>query len=189
LVVDDLLGRGNWKKPRNWGGFLVSFPDTGADDWNVPSGYWHVDFHFTHDPQTPFGIRVFSFLSQVPPRGGGTLVVAGSHVLVSRFVSRVTDDERALGFAKLRDRLLASDSWFGKLTQPAETGDDRVRFFMEQQSVVDGVAVRVEQLCGQAGDVVVMHPWLVHAPSPHAGTGPRFMLAKDLFAASGPAEA
>lgn len=55
---------------------------------------------------------------------------------------------------------------------------------MKQTTIVEGVPVRVEELCAEPGDVVVMHPWLVHAPSPNASDGPRLMLAKDIFAAN-----
>jgi hypothetical protein len=183
-VIDEILGAGNWKKPRNWGGFLVKFPETDASNWNIPAGYWHVDAHFTYDPRTAFGLRVFTFLSDVPPRGGGTLVVAGSHRLAARFVRRLSAQERALGFAKLRDRFLSEDPWFRRLTETHDQKDDRTGYFMNKESVVDGVPVRVEQLCGHRGDVIIMHPWAVHAASPHCGITPRFMLAKDLFAES-----
>lgn len=181
-VIDELLGADNWKKPRNWGGFLVKFPDADPAAWNIPDGYWHVDAHFTYDPATAFGLRVFTFLSDVPPRAGGTLVVTGSHHLVSRFVFRLTSEERSAGFAKLRDQFLAMAPWFRRLTQKNDGSDDRIRYFMDQESVVDGIPVRVEQLGGKRGDVVLMHPWVVHAPAPHCGSRPRFALAKDIFA-------
>ena len=53
---------------------------------------------------------------------------------------------------------------------------------MARPAVVGGVAVRVVELCGGPGDVILMHPWLLHAASPNASDRPRFMLAKDIVA-------
>ena len=182
--IDDFLGMGNWKRPRNWGGFLIDFPKSPPESWQIPTDHWHVDAHFTYEPTTLFGLRVFTFLSDIQPRGGGTLVASGSHHLVTRFVSQLTGEQRALGFAKLRDRFLSNDPWFQRLTNAEDQHSDRSGFFMEQDRVVDSVRLRLEQLCGRAGDVVLMHPWLVHGKSPHCGTKPRFTLAKDIFAIS-----
>jgi hypothetical protein len=53
---------------------------------------------------------------------------------------------------------------------------------MEGPEVVEGVSVRVEELCGEPGDVVIIHPWLLHSPSPNLSDRPRLQLAKDIFA-------
>ena len=99
-AIDDLLGSGAWVKPKTWGGFLVKFPDRQPEAWTIPTdAYWHVDSHFTYEPGTRFGVRVFSLLSEVEPHGGGTLAVAGSHRLVERFVRSMTPEQRREGFA------------------------------------------------------------------------------------------
>ena len=60
--------------------FLVTMPN--AEEWTVPPTVWHVDL-----PRLPsnclVGIQVFTFLSDVVPRGGATLVAAGSHRLLN----------------------------------------------------------------------------------------------------------
>jgi hypothetical protein len=40
---------------------------------------------------------------------------------------------------------------------------------------VDGVEVRVVELCGEPGDVVLMNPRCLHAAAPNAGASPRLM--------------
>ena len=181
-AIDDLLGPGTWKPPRHWGGFLVKFPDRMPENWTLPvHAYWHVDFHFTYDPRTPFGLRVFNFMSAVTPRGGGTFVVSGSHRLVERFVSSLTPGERQAGFAVLRERFNLSHPWLARLTGAESDPAGRIGFFMDNTAIVDSVSVRVEELCAEPGDAIIMHPWLVHAPSPNASDRPRFMLAKDIF--------
>ena len=58
-----------WDKPRHWGGFLVSFPNTEPAQWYIPNDGWHVDFHYTYPRDPLFALRVFTFLSEVKPRG------------------------------------------------------------------------------------------------------------------------
>ena len=48
-----------------------------------------------------------------------------------------------------------------------------------------GVPVRVVELTGRAGDIVIGHPWLLHAPAPNCGTTPRFMTVQRVKAAAG----
>ena len=180
-AIDDLLGGGNWDKPRHWGGFLVNFPDTEPSAWYIPSDGWHVDYHYTHPPEPLFGLRVFTFLSEVEPRGGGTLVVSGSHRLVADFISGLTEEERTLKYAHLRKRFNRSNAWLRRLTEEDEHAAGRNEALMEKETEIDGVAVRVEQFCGRPGDIALMHPWLLHVRAPNAGTGPRFMLAKSIY--------
>ncbi len=52
---------------------------------------------------------------------------------------------------------------------------------MDADSDVDGVAVRVVELTGQAGDAVLCHPWCVHNVSPNARERPRMMRASRVY--------
>jgi len=184
-AIDCLLGKRRWRRPRSWGGFLVKFPDRTVDEWRLPASSWHVDAHFTHEPDTPFGVRLFSYLSNVYPRGGGTLVASGTHHLVGKFVTGLTSEERARDFPTLLRRFTRSDPWLTRLTSESEEARSRTAFFMLHEHEVLGAPVRIEELCAEAGDIVLMHPWLLHAASPNALDQPRFMTAKDIFA--GPA--
>ena len=182
-AIDDLLGADAWKKPRHWGTFLVKFPDRTPDEWTLPvDAHWHVDFHFTYEPGAPFALRVFTFLSEVSSHGGATLVITGSHRLVERFVASMTPEQRQAGYAALHERLHASHPWLARLTHERQPGLDRGDYFMNRDAVVDGQTVRVEELCAAPGDVILMHPWLLHAAAPNAGDRPRFMLGKDIYA-------
>lgn len=180
-AIDDLLGPNTWDKPRHWGGFLVNFPDTDPASWYIPNTGWHVDYHYTHNEDRLFGLRVFTFLSESKPRGGGTLIVSGSHRLVARFASELTLEERSLKYALLQKRFLQSNPWLQRLTQEDEHQAGRVQAFMEKSHRIDDVEIRVEQMSGRPGDILLMHPWLLHVRSPHSGTHPRFMLAKSIY--------
>jgi hypothetical protein len=52
---------------------------------------------------------------------------------------------------------------------------DRTERLTRPGAVVAGVPVRVVELTGEAGDVVIGHPWLLHAGAPNCGAAPRFM--------------
>jgi hypothetical protein len=45
---------------------------------------------------------------------------------------------------------------------------------------IDGVPVRVVELTGSPGDVVITHLHIFHARSPDTGTAPRLMLGKEV---------
>jgi hypothetical protein len=74
-ATDDLLGPGRWQLPAHWGRPLVTFPRPGTA-WNIPTTGWHPD---SQDPELTMP-AVFAHLAPVQPRGGGTLVVTGSHL-------------------------------------------------------------------------------------------------------------
>ena len=46
---------------------------------------------------------------------------------------------------------------------------------------MDGIQLQVLEKTATAGDVILMHPLLLHAPpTAHLGSGPRFLLNKDI---------
>jgi hypothetical protein len=178
-ALDALLGAGRWQKPRDWGGFLVSFPSEGG--WSVPSRVWHTDFGFDGPLERPFGALVFSYLSDVPARGGGTLVVEGSHRVIKRFLA---DHPRAARqkMKNVRLALCASDPWLRELCAKERDPACGERF-MRESAVVADVPVRVVELAGEAGDLVIGHNWLLHAAAPNCGSAPRLMRVQRVQAA------
>lgn len=171
-AIDAVVGEDRWKRPAEWGQFLVSFPN--AELWSVPSGIWHTDFGYVHAGDRPFGAVVFSFLSDVPAAAGGTLVVAGSHQLIARFLES-NPRRRRERMKHVRKAFLASEPWLAALASEADDDPDRSARLMQHEHEIDGVPVRVVELSGEAGDVIVVHPWLLHASSPNAGRAPRLM--------------
>ena len=183
-AIDELLGPGRWKRPRQWGQFLLSFPVDGRQ-WNVPHKIWHTDFGFLGPADRPAGVLVFSFLSAVPPQSGGTGVVEGSHRLLRRFVE--TQPREVLEKMKrVRKAFLGSEPWLRALTSnPEDPG--RIERFMNTEHVISGIPLRVAELTGEAGDVVVGHPWLLHASTPNCGSRPKIMCVQRVrLAGAGP---
>lgn len=172
-VIDDVLGEGSWQWPADWGEFLITFPN--ASSWSLPAAGWHQDWGFETNCEPVPMFKAFAFLNRVDVGGGGTLVVHGSHRLAGLYGGgRVADENgRTVGGS---DRLYRECDWLRDLTTP---GDDaaRRRRFMDEATDTHGVRLQVVELTGQPGDVVIVHPWLIHAIAPNASAGPRFMRA------------
>ncbi len=155
----------------------MTFP-TGRE-WDVPSAVWHADFSYACPPEPLSGVKVFTFLSDVPARSGGTLVVAGSHRVVEQFVTGRAP-ETLRNTRRIRLELLGSHEWLRDLTSRSSSSD-RARRFIERGGTIDGTAVRVVELTGEAGEVVLTHPWVLHCRAPNCGQAPRFMRSVDIY--------
>jgi hypothetical protein len=174
-VFDDLLGKGAWSPPRNWGRTLVTFPEPGA--WDVPARRWHWD-----NPSFATGhlaaLFVVSFIGPVAPGSGGTLILSGSPRLLLQQEPRIPASQRGELGGEPWDRFGRSDPWLMALTGQALSPADRIAAFMDAETVVQGVPLRVIELTGEPGDMVFCHPVMVHCVNPNRGTRPRFMRIK-----------
>jgi hypothetical protein len=169
-ALDDLLGVGGWLPPAAWGRPLVTFPAPGGT-WDVPASGWHVDSHgFAHELP---GVTVFGYLTPVLSRGGATAVLVGSHHLMRRHLSAAAGD--AVRPADIKAALAARHPWLRELWSAGDA-DDRVRRFLDRHAVIDGVPVRVAELTGAPGDVVLMDSQVLHAATRNCRAAPRMML-------------
>ncbi len=159
----ELLGDGWIDQKRRWTRPLVTFPM--GEDWDVPTGGWHLD----SPPANPLPVvRMFAYLNEVREHGGGTLIVEGSHRLAAAYPG--------LHSRAVRNRLSEEHPWFREIWQPTDR-ERRLQVLIDDGAVVRGVHVRVVELTGTPGDVVLWHPSLFHAASFNTSDGPRFMLA------------
>lgn len=173
-VVDQLLGPGGWKAPPRWGLPLVTLPGF-VTRWDVPHKRWHLDLPAT--PQPPRVARIFLLLSPLLPGGGGTGYVAGSH-RVLRDLARETG--RKLKSGDARKLLTAREPWFEALFSQ-RPGENRTARFMQAGGMAGDVPVRVGEMTGEAGDVYVMDPLMLHGTMPNAGATPRLMLTEWVY--------
>ena len=175
-VFDDLLGKAAWSPPRNWGRSLVTFPEPGA--WDVPTRHWHWDnpceLHLDH----PRALFVVSFIGSVAPRSGGTLILSGSPRLLIQQERRMPANQRSGLGAMPWDRFHRSHPWLMALTGQTPSPADRIGAFMDGETLVEDVPLRVVELTGDPGDMVFCHPAMVHCVNPNRGTRPRFMRIK-----------
>jgi hypothetical protein len=180
-ALDDLFMPEGWERPARWGTPLVTFPFHGRR-WEVPHQSWHLDIYGELGVQRAFGeVTVFAFLDSVCSEGGATVAVIGTH----RLIRELSAD----GKAKIRSangrRLLADthpwlrDLWSG------EFSETRKQRFMEEGAVVRDVPVKVVEIIGQAGDIVVMHSSILHTLSLNCRSKPRFVLRQSVYRAKG----
>jgi len=124
---------------------------------------------------------VVSFIGPVAPRGGGTLILSGSPRLLIKQERRIPADQRRGLDGRTRERFYRSHPWLIALTGLAPSPADRIATFMDGETVVDGVPLRVVELTGEPGDMVFCHPVMVHCRAPNRGPRPRFMRIKQQF--------
>jgi hypothetical protein len=176
-ALDQILGEGAWAQPKQWGAPLVTFPGH-APEWEVPSSQWHLDFPVRGQPRPLPGLRILAFLAPVAPRGGGTVVLTGSHILVERLVA--TGSAGQGHSTEVRSALTRKEAWLRDVWSGGRS-DDRIQRLMVEGYRIDGATVRVVELTGAPGDVILMHPWMFHAPSPNCGATPRIMISHSVF--------
>jgi Phytanoyl-CoA dioxygenase (PhyH) len=170
--ITDLLGP-TWNPPEHWGGPLVTFPHP-EREWAIPATLWHVDSTAWSIEELLPGLVSFTFLDDVRSRGGGTLVIAGSHRLTWLLC------QRAGGFmktSKIKAKLARDHPWFADLWREDSTDSRQLRRYLDDGAVIDDTHVRVVELCGQPGDVVLMNQRILHVAAPNALDSPRMMLA------------
>ena len=132
--------------------------------WSIPRKVWHTDAPRVSGPGVP-GVIALGFLGHVLTGGGGTLFVAGSH----RLLDAPGRELRSKAFR----RALRKKPYFNVLL--GEDSAERARY-LAQAHRVDGVDLRVVELTGEPGDVVLADARLLHAPAPNAQSTPRVMV-------------
>jgi hypothetical protein len=175
-AIDDVLGGQPWRRPSDWGAFFLMFPT--SRPWNVPADGWHVDADYGGPLSPPKGVKVHAMFGDVAPRAGGMNIISGSHRLVHRWFREHPPRPGARG-AELRASV-HRHPYLQDLCTPGEA-EARFQRFCERVEEVDGIPLQVLENTSSAGDVILMHPLLLHAPpTTHLGGRPRFLLNKDI---------
>jgi ectoine hydroxylase-related dioxygenase (phytanoyl-CoA dioxygenase family) len=158
LLEGHAFDREIFKRPQ----LLISLPN--ADNWTAPTD-WHVDCPRLASGRRP-GVQLFTFLDTVEPRGGGTLVIAGSHRLFNegRFI-----------LAKELGRLLRREDFFRKLCSEGPGGRHNRAHLLNHAGAVGNVALEVVELTGAPGDAYLIDLRVVHAVAPNAADRTRMM--------------
>ncbi len=155
-AFDTLAGQDKWNSDHlaTHGNFWVTFPGFHGDEWKVPAGHgrWHIDLGY--ESRDSFVLTdgncafVAAFLVTDSRRDGApTVAIPGSHRLIAR------------------------------LLHLAQRPVDRFEMvaFCEGYATSRAVAKTVVQMTGKAGDVVIMHPLLIHCASAHVGSTLRIL--------------
>jgi hypothetical protein len=81
-ALDAIFGTGGWQRPRFDAQILFSLPQPGP--WVLPDT-WHMDCGFDQATWPLRSAKLFAFFGEVGPRGGGTMLLPGTHRLVDRY--------------------------------------------------------------------------------------------------------
>ena len=179
-AIDEVLAGQRWPRPADWGAFFIVFPALFPANrpWTVPSDGWHVDADYAGPLTPPKGVKVHAMFGDVAPRAGGMTIVSGSHRLVHRWFVDHPPRVGARG-AELRKSVLRHP-YLRELCTASDPAA-RIERFHDRVEEVDGIPLQVLENTAAAGDVILMHPLLLHAPpTAHLGSAPRFLLNKDI---------
>jgi len=176
-MLDDVPGSGNWQRPARLGYLLIAFPEP-RGQWDVPFAGWHLDFPASDSLEGLFLVRPFTCLQHLPHRGGATLAVAGSHLLVEDLIRKHAD--RQMHSADVRKALIRSYSWMKALCSRGERAD-RIERFMDLTGHVGGAQLRVVEMTGEPGDVFLVHPLILHTASRNCANVPRMVLSSFVY--------
>jgi hypothetical protein len=171
-AIDAVLEGQPYDEPKSAGAFFLAFPSAGH--WGVPASGWHVDANYLSALAPPAGVRTHALLGNVGPRGGGTLLVSGSHRLVHKWFKEHPPPQNARG-GELR--LLLRDHPYIRDLHTEGDAETRIARFIDRVEAVDGIPLQVVENTGAAGDVILLHPLVLHVAAPNAGTKPRFLLS------------
>lgn len=171
-AIDAALEGQAYERPTNWGALFLAFPSHHA--WTVPAHGWHVDASYVSALSPPAGVRTHALFGDVAPRAGGTLIVSGSHRLVHKYFQDNPPPPGARG-ADCR-RLLQCHPYLRDLHTEGN-GDERARRFMDHVEEHDGIPLQVVENTGAAGDVILLHPLVLHVATSNNSDGPRFLLS------------
>jgi hypothetical protein len=179
-ALDAIFGAGGWRRPRPGAQILFSLPEPGS--WVLPDG-WHMDCGFDQATWPAPAVKLFAFAGEVSPRGGGTIVLPGTHRLVERYQAGLpaptgAGKENWLAFMR-------HHPWLARLLDGARLpGHGRPLIGAAEE--IDGVPVQVVELTGAPGDVVITHLHVFHTRSPNTSAAPRLMLGKEIRREPGP---
>jgi ectoine hydroxylase-related dioxygenase (phytanoyl-CoA dioxygenase family) len=140
----------------------------------VPSRGWHIDANYRSALSPADGIRIHALFGDVARRAGGTLIVSGSHRLVHEHFIGNPPPAHARG-ADYR-RLLQRHPYIRDLHTEGDA-DARAARFMDRAEEHDGIPLQVVENAGSAGDVLLLHPLLLHVAAANNGDAPRFLLS------------
>lgn len=171
-AIDAIFGDQQYDRPKDWGAFFIAFPS--EEKWGIPTQGWHIDANYRSALWPTGGLKTLALLGDVVPRGGATQIVSGSHRLVHRWFQDNPPSTSAHS-ADMR-QLLRSHPYIRDLHA---AGDRRARIarFMDRIVEEDGIALQVIEITGEAGDVIILHPLLLHVATPNKDTEPRFLLS------------
>jgi hypothetical protein len=177
-ALDAVLGPGGWVAPKRGPRVLVTFPRPGP--WVMPTA-WHMDSGFETPTYPVPWVQLWAVVAPLPPRGGGTLLLAGSHRLVERYRQGLRQEERG-GNSVSWGRFMRQHPFLDRLRRGGSP-EDPGRELLGRAHDIDGIDVEALEVSGQPGDVYLSHGQVFHCAAPDTSAIPRLMLTGGFVAA------
>jgi hypothetical protein len=159
-AVDRVFGAGVWSQVAGEEGGLPmpNLPCSGVR-WRASEVSWHVDEASL--PAAPARVLLgYALLDRVEPQGGATVALAGSHRRLAAIADRLG---APLGHADACAALARDDAWFAELLRGGEPP-------------APGSELRLVELGGEAGDLVLFDPRCLHTISANVSPRPRLVM-------------
>ena len=126
----------------------------------VPRGTWHWD---GRPDSHANGLWFFTPVTEMLPHSGGTWLVAGSARMVSDFYANLPPEKKGKPTKLVKEWFTDDHEWF-KLLNSGETLN---------QTNQAGDSVRLLNVSGKPGDVVLMKNFTIHSAPEYIGPGAR----------------
>jgi hypothetical protein len=172
-ALDELLGRKKWLFGE-YEGLLASPPESPRAPWKIARGDWHWDGGAPGPWAPSDAVWLWGILCSLPPRSGGTLLLEGSAALVGEFKAEC----EARSIWSTRERFREWHPYLRRL-YGLDPSDDPREFLSTSVDDV-GRRLRVIEITGEPGDMVITQPGILHRVPQHHGGFPRFLSLRRL---------
>lgn len=163
LAVIDILVHGQKLRVRRHPPALL-FTSPQNTPWKMLPA-WHTDA--PRQPRTEHsGVQMFTFLDTVVPRGGGTLMVSGSH--------RLLNEGKLIRSKDIKARLKKYDYFQALLAKKQPNPEE----FLTTIGKADDIDLQVVELHGDPCDVIFMDLRALHTLSTNTADRPRLMVTQ-----------
>ena len=173
-TLDQIFGASSWHASKSGAQILVTFPNATKESWRVPSDLWHMDTSF--GPVAPLrSVKLFSVVEALPPRGGATMVITGTHSLQAEYARQIAPHHQSGQRGNWHRFLKHTDPWLAGLTNDRGEVDRNSNYLTEPHTISDR-PVQIRELCGAPGDTHLTHINLFHSVSANANDRPRIVV-------------
>ena len=182
-AFDQLMGVDKYEESSlALGWWVVTFPgfwddrleDDALLEWGA-AGHWHVDgAHFQHFINSKeVGLLPIFLFNTIGKHDGGTLLCPGSHRVVAEILHECnTHDQESGGRSGARSGGRSGEYGDSDASEEEEHGGGMSGGQISAEALLRcDVVNNVVEVNGEPGDVVLCHPFMLHARSMNCGTG------------------
>lgn len=159
-------------RPKTGGVFFLNPPTPPQASWSLPRGRWHWDGRPEPDV---VAFMTFTILAPLATRQGETLLAAGSHHLGRRLYAELPPAHLDTPTRVLRKRFVQRHPWMAKLQMAQPGSETLVAEMMDHAFTAEGQELRIVDVHGEPGDVVIAAGVMVHSAPAHIGPDPRMV--------------